>query len=114
MNFDSATWWLVGILMMAAVSIIGYFLSRTMDQMSIHGKTISEIQRTYATKDELKEHKDELKEYKNDIKQDITKIHQDISLIKDKVLYKSDYLLLHNKSEEKMDRIQELLMKRGQ
>lgn len=84
MNFSSDTWWIVGIVFSAAIAVIAFFLKRLINQADNHEKDISEIKRTYVTKDELKELKD-------DTKQSIDKLSEDVEQIKETCLTRKDF-----------------------
>ena len=55
MNFGADSWWIFGLIVSAAVTIISFFLKRTINQADDHEKSINEIKRTYVTKDEMKD-----------------------------------------------------------
>lgn len=116
MNFDAGTWWLIAILAGLAISIIGYFLKRTMEQVDEHDKDIQNIQQKGITKDD---HKQSLKECQEDIKQirqdytprsvhskDMDECRQEIKGIKEDYSTKSD--LKDLKQEVKSD-LQQLM-----
>lgn len=84
MNFSVDTWWVFGLIISAAMSIIGFFLKRTINQTYDHEKSINEIKRTYVTKDELKD-------LKSDVNKSISKLQTDVEQIKDTCLTKRDY-----------------------
>lgn len=84
MIFSSDTWWIVGIVFSAAIAVISFFLKRLINQADNHEKDISEIKRTYVTKDELKE-------LKEDTKQSIDKLSQDVEEIKETCLTKKEF-----------------------
>lgn len=84
MNFTADTWWLVGLIFTATITIISFFLKRTINQTDDHEKSINEIKRTYVTKDELKD-------LKSDTNQSINKLQTDVEQIKDTCLTKKDY-----------------------
>lgn len=105
MDFGEDTWWLFSLLATACIGIISYFLKRTMSKQDEHEKAINEIKRTYVNKDELKE-------FKSDINRGLEKLQQDVDNIKENSLTKREFLQIQNKTEGKIDRIYELLMKR--
>lgn len=105
MDFGEDTWWLFGLLVTACVGVISYFLKRTMSKQDEHEKAINEIKRTYVNKDELKE-------FKSDINKSLEKLQQDVDNIKENSLTKREFLQIQNKTESKIDKIYELLMKK--
>lgn len=102
MTFGADTWWLIGLLAAAATGVIGYFLKRTMNRVDLHGESIHEIQRTYVTKDELKDLKWEFRE-------ELKKLAEDVNVIKDKCLYKEDFYRSQKQVNDKLDDINKLI-----
>lgn len=96
MNFSTDTWWFFGLIVSAAIAIIGFFLKRTINQTDSHEKDINEIKRTYVTKDELKD-------LRADVNKSIGKLQIDVEQIKDTCLTKKDFYVNINelKSENK-------------
>ncbi len=84
MNFGADTWWIFGLIVSAAVTILGFFLKRTINQADDHEKSINEIKRTYVTKDEMKD-------LKTDVNKSISKLQTDVEQIKDTCLTKRDF-----------------------
>lgn len=84
MNFGADAWWIFGLIVSMAVTIIGFFLKRTINQADDHEKSINEIKRTYVTKDELKD-------LKTDVNKSISKLQSDVEQIKDTCLTKRDF-----------------------
>ena len=84
MNFGADSWWIFGLMVSAAVTIISFFLKRTINQADDHEKSINEIKRTYVTKDEMKD-------LKTDVNQSISKLQSDVEQIKDTCLTKRDF-----------------------
>lgn len=105
MEFGADTWWLFGLLATACIGAISYFLKRTMTKQDEHEKAINEIKRTYVNKDELKE-------VKNDINKGLEKLQHDVDNIKENSLTKREFLQIQNKTDSKIDKIYDLLMKR--
>ena len=54
MVFSQDTWWIMGLLVAAAISIISFFLKRNINQTDNHERDINEIKRTYVTKNEIR------------------------------------------------------------
>lgn len=94
MNFTADTWWLFGIIVSAAIAIIGFFLKRTINQTDEHDKSINEIKRTYVTKDEMKD-------LKADVNNTISKLQTDVEQIKDTCLTKRIFMLIKTGSKQK-------------
>lgn len=105
MEFGADVWWLVSLGITAVTSVIGFFLKRTMTKQDEHEKDINEIKRTYVNKNELKE-------FKNDVNKSLEKLQQDVDSLKENTLTKRDFLSTQNKTESKIDKIYDLLMRR--
>ena len=84
MNLGADTWWIFGLIVSMAVTIISFFLKRTINQADDHEKSINEIKRTYVTKDEMKD-------LKTDVNKSISKLQSDVEQIKDTCLTKRDF-----------------------
>lgn len=106
MNFGADTWWLVGIVVTVVISIIGYFLKRTMTKQDKHEEDINHIKLTYVNKDELKE-------FKGEMRKNIDKMQSDIAEIKENCLTKKDFMHAQNKTDAKLDKLYELQINRG-
>ena len=94
---------ILGTCITAVVAVISYFLKRTISTVDRHDQDINEIKRTYVTKDELKETRDELKD-------SLAKVSSDIEEIKGNCLSKRDYYRVQAKTEEKIDKMYDLLL----
>lgn len=104
MEFGADAWWLVSLGLTAVTSVIGYFLKRTISKQDKHEEDINHIKLTYVNKDELKE-------LKNDVNKTLEKLQQDVDSIKENTLTKRDFLSVQNKTENKIDKIYDRLMK---
>lgn len=87
-----------------AIAVISYFLKRTISKQDEHDKNIQEIMRTYVTKDELKE-------FKGEFKGSLDKLSEDVEDIKRSCLSKQDFLATQARTDSKIDKIYDLLMK---
>lgn len=106
MEFGEDTWWIVGTAVTIAIGTISYFLKRTMSKQDKHEEDINHIKLTYVTKDELKEVKEETTT-------GINKLQKDVEEIKDKSLTKADFYRLQTNTDNKIDKIYDLLIKMG-
>lgn len=106
MNFEAGTWWLVAILAGMAISVIGYFLNRTMDQVDENDRDIQTIKQTYVTKDELKD-------LRTEIKAELTKISDDMDSVKANSLTKMDFYRAQRDTNDSVKRVYDLLIKNG-
>lgn len=104
MEFGADVWWLVSLGITAVTSVIGYFLKRTMSKQNEHEKDINEIKRTYVNKDELKE-------FKNDVNKGLDKLQRDVDSIKENTLTRREFLQSQSKTENKIDKIYDLLIR---
>lgn len=87
-----------------ALGVISYFLKRTISKTDDHDKDIQDIKRTYVTKDELKD-------FKSEFKESLNKISDDVEGIKENCLSKRDFYRVQAKSDEKIDKMYDLLLK---
>lgn len=137
MDFEAGTWWLIAILAGIAISVIGYFLKRTMGQVDGHDKDIQIIKQTYVTEDECKDlkteimnqvdahdkdiqtikqtyvTKDEFKDLRAEIRGEFVKILDDVDDIKKNSLTKVDFYRAQGDTNDSIKRIYDLLIKRG-
>lgn len=104
-NFDAGTWWLVSLAVGAVMTVIGYFLKRTMSKVDEHDKDINVIKQTYVTKDEMKE-------LRAEIKADLDKISSDMDEMKEKNLSKQDFYRSQGEMQESIKQIMNLLIKK--
>jgi uncharacterized membrane protein YhiD involved in acid resistance len=103
MNLSTFEWIVAAAVFGIAITIIGFFLKRIINRADQHEKDISEIKRTYVTKDEMKEIKDELRGENK-------KLSADISEIKENYLTKDDYYRRQVETDRRLDRIYDLLL----
>lgn len=139
MEFGADTWWLFGLLVTACVGAISYFLKRTMSVQDEHGKELKQFKDNFVSKSDLKDFKDginknlakqdehdkdinhikqtyvskeELKEFKDDNNKKLEKIQTDVDDIKSNTLTRKEFLNIQSKTENKLDRIYEILARR--
>lgn len=86
------------------VSVIAYFLKRTMAKLDDTCKEVHQIQLTYVTKSEMKE-------LQTDLKTDTTRLEEDVREIKEKCLTKDDFYRCQMATDKKIDQIYQRLMK---
>lgn len=106
MEFGADTWLIVTAAATMAVGIISYFLKRTMSKQDEHEKDIHHIKLTYVTKDELKELKEETAN-------GIGKLQRDVEEIKDNTLTKADFYRMQANTDQKIDKIYDLMLRIG-
>lgn len=106
MNFTPDTWWLFGIVATAAVGMITYFLKRTMNKQDCHDDDINHIKLTYVTKDDLKD-------VKSEFAKNTDKLQKDVEEIKANCLTKKDFIYQQTKTDQKIDKIYDLLVQGG-
>lgn len=106
MEFGADTWWIAATAATIAIGIISYFLKRTMFRQDRHEDDINHIKLTYVTKDELKELKEETSS-------GLEKLQKDVEEIKDNTLTKADFYRLQSGTDNKIDKIYDLLIKMG-
>lgn len=103
MEFTAGAWWIVAGAAGIAVTVISYFLKRTMSKQDEHDRDIAEIKRSYVTKND---HQRDITEIKTEIKQ----VSKDVSYLKDTTLTKVDFYRSMGRTEEKLDGLQRLLI----
>lgn len=106
MSFGADVWWIVVLAVGAGLSIIGFFLKRTMHTQDSHSEEIEYIKRSYVTKDELREVKTELT-------QGLKKTQSDVEEIKERMLTRDEFYRTQNQTEGKIDKIYDLLISRS-
>lgn len=123
MEFTAGAWWLVTLLVGTAVTALSFYLKRTAskvdehdreiprltrsaDKVEEHEKQIAEIQRTYVTKDEMSA-------MRKEIKDELKKISGDVAEIKASTLSKADFIRTSTRTDEKIDKLYDLLVQRG-
>ncbi len=104
MEFSAGAWWIVAGAAGIAVTVISYFLKRTINKTDDHDRAIAEIQRTYVNK---KEHTHDIDELKSELRQ----MSKDLSTLKDTTLTKADFYRSMGRSEEKIDKLYDLIVK---
>ncbi len=140
MNFDAGTWWVVAGIAGIAITIITYFLKRTISKVDEHDKDIGQVKQTYATVSKVDELDKDISQIKqlcasvskieehskdiNHIKQTyvteakLESVRADIKEIKENALTKADFYRVQQVSdrkvegmEQKIDKMYMLLMK---
>lgn len=123
MEFTAGAWWLVTLLVGAVTAVLSFYLKRTAnkvdehdreiprltrsaDKVEEHEKQIAEIQRTYVTKDEMSA-------MRKEIKDELRKISGDVAEIKASTLSKADFIRTSARTDEKIDKLYDLLVQRG-
>ncbi len=104
MEFTEGAWWIVVGAAGIAVTIISYFLKRTINKADDHDKAIAEIQRNYVNK---KEHAHDIDELKLELRQ----VSKDLSTLKDTTLKTNDFYRVMGRNEEKVDKMYDLMFK---
>lgn len=89
-----------------AIAVISYFLKRTISKQDEHDKDIQIIKQTYVSKNELKE-------FKGEFKASLDKLSEDVEDIKRDCLSKKDFMVTQTRTEQKIDKIYDLLIKGG-
>ncbi|MFV0497474.1 MAG: hypothetical protein ACK5L0_04775 [Candidatus Fimivivens sp.] len=102
-GMSTESWWVLTMVASLAIGAIIYFLKRTMSTVDNHGKDIQSIQLTYVTKDEMKTLKAETAD-------ELSEIQSTVGDIKDKYLTKDDFYRTQAKTEQKLDKMYDLLL----
>ncbi len=85
MEFSDGAWWLLATLAGIAVTVISYFLKRTISKTDDHDRDINKIKQTYVTKTELDA-------VRSEIRDDVGALKADVKEIKENTLTKADFL----------------------
>ena len=104
MEFDAGTWWVVTGIAGVIIAVVTYFLKRTISKTDEHDKDISQIKQTYVTKSELES-------VRAEIKSDVSGLAADVKEIKEKSLTKADFYRTQTATEQKIDKMYDLLLK---
>lgn len=104
MQFDAGTWWVISLLITAAIGVIAYFLRRTIAKQDEHERSINNIKLTYVTQDQLAD-------TKSDLRDEIKAMRSDIGSLKDTTLSRADFFRSQAATEGKIDKMYDLLIK---
>lgn len=99
---SEASWWITTTLVTLAITVIGFFLKRTIGKTDEHDKDISVIKQTYVTQDDFKQYKDQSRD-------DIKQLTADMGELKEKCLFKDDFYRTQAATDKKLDKIYDLL-----
>ncbi|WP_050698993.1 hypothetical protein [Anaeromassilibacillus senegalensis] len=100
---NEAIWWIITTVAGLAITIIGFFLKRTISTTDKHGESIHEIEKTYVTQDDFKR-------YKSQSRDDIQQLNVDINDLKSKCLLKEDYFRGQADVNARLEKIYDLLL----
>ncbi len=103
MEFGADTWWIVATAATIVVGVISYFLKRTISKQDKHEEQINFIKQTYVTQEQLKEFKEETNGFLN-------KLQKDVEDIKENSLKKSDFLRQQAVTDQKLDKMYDLIL----
>lgn len=103
MEFSAGAWWLVATLAGIAVTVISYFLRRTISKTDELDRDVNLIKQTYVTKEELSM-------VKTEIRGDVQQLSREIKELKDTALTRADFYRSQSAVDAKIDRIYDLMM----
>lgn len=103
MEFSAGAWWLVATLAGVAVTVISYFLRRTIAKVDDIDRDVNLIKRTYVTDEELAM-------VKTEVRDDIRQLSKEIKELKDNALTRADFYRSQSAVDAKIDRIYDLMM----
>lgn len=101
-DMNNAVWWVITTVAGLVITIIGFYLKRTIVAADEHGKAIQAIQLTYVTQDDFKS-------YKHQSRDDIRQLTDDINDLKERCLSKEDYYRSQAAVNGRLDKIYDLL-----
>lgn len=103
MNLPQLITSLAGLAVTVIVGIIGFFLKRTINAVDNCACEIKDIQKEYATKEELND-------FRTGIKDEIRKISDNIDDIKDNYIRKDDFVRSMADTNTRLERIYNFLL----
>lgn len=95
-------WWGVTTLAALAISIIGFFLKKTISKTDEHDKDINIIKQNYVRQDDFKA-------YQSQSREDIKQLTADINELKEKCLFREDFFRSQASTDQKIDRIYDMV-----
>lgn len=124
MNFDAGTWWLIGLLVTALIGAVVYLIKRTLfSRVDDLTKEVKEVREGVVKKADYEKAQDRMMKDIEQIKKDYTprSVHDkdmgearaDIKKITENYLTKEDFFREQAKTDRKLDRILDILMKQG-
>ncbi len=124
MTFDNGTWWLIGLLVTALIGAVVYLVKRTLfSRVDDLAKEVKEVREGAVKKADYEKAQDRLSKDIEQIKKDYTprSVHDkdvdearaDIKKITENYLTKEDFFREQAKTDRKLDRILDILMKQG-
>ena len=124
MNFDAGTWWLIGLLLTALIGAVVYLIKRNLfSRVDDLTKEVKEVREGVVKKADYEKAQDRMMKDIEQIKKDYTprSVHDkdmgearaDIKKITENYLTKEDFFREQAKTDRKLDRILDILMKQG-
>ena len=124
MTFDAGTWWLIGLLATALIGAVVFLIKRTLfSRVDDLAKEVREIRDSSMKKADYEKAQEKLSDAIEEIKRDYTprSVHEksydelraDIKKIMENFLTREDFFREHAKTERKLDRVLDILMKKG-
>lgn len=130
MVISSFEWAIIGAAASMVIGVIGFFLKSLFKKPEKHEGDISHIRENFAKKETVEmlgqklsqmqqefpqkfATKDDLKEMRLEMRQDNHKLTRDIEEIKDNYLTKADFLSNSRKTEDRVEKIYDILVKGG-
>ena len=124
MNFDAGTWWLVGLLASALTAAVVFLIKRTLfSRVDDLAKEVKEVREGVVKKEDYEKAHDRMSKDIEQIKKEYTprqvhdkavdEVRSDIKKITENYLTKEDFFREQAKTDRKLDRILDILMKQG-
>ena len=122
MNFDAGTWWLVGLLASALTAAVVFLIKRTLfSRVDDLAKEVKEVREGVVKKEDYEKAQDRMSKDIEQIKKEYTprqvhdkavdEVRSDIKKITENYLTKEDFFREQAKTDRKLDRILDILMK---
>lgn len=101
-NVNEQVWWGITTLATLAISIIGFFLKKTISKTDEHDRDINVIKQNYVRQDDFKA-------YQNQSREDFKQLTADINELKEKCLFREDFYRTQAATNQQLDRIYDMV-----
>lgn len=119
---EEAIRWIVTTAAGLAITIIGFFLKRTINKTDELDEDVNTLKQTYVTQAKYESHDKDInaikqtyvtqgdfKSYKDQSREDIRQLTDGMSELKEKCLFKEDFYRVQAASDKKLDKIYDML-----
>lgn len=119
MTLNAFEWIVICTVASVALTVIAYFIKRTMNTTDEHTKEIQEIKQTYTPKSVSEKYIDEIHNIKEqfitraEFKEEMKPLIKDVEDIKENSLRKVDYFRTHGEIAQQVSKMYQFLMEKG-